>query len=278
MSTPSPARPTPTAAELSELVDCFRYGDLAQGDFDDIRRFAETYGDEALLEVKDERGNTALHMAGGNGHAERPQPHTANLACDPTCTRMHPTSRPLIRDPGLTPPPSPCLHCAHAEIVAWLLPRLPASALTAQNSALSTPLHWVALNYHLEVLELLCPRLPVSAFSIANTHGKTAVQEAEEACEAFVVGEEDQETDKGRERVRREKVVGYLLGCMGLGVKKPTGGDEAKAEEEEPERERERDGEVKAQAETGEERETISRLAEQAERLKLEQEVKRGEP
>ncbi|GAA5977821.1 hypothetical protein JCM21900_000288 [Sporobolomyces salmonicolor] len=185
-----------------------------------------------------------------------------------------PHSSPTHSGPRTKPPP--CLHCAHAEIVAWLLPRLPASALTAQNSALSTPLHWVALNYHLEVLELLCPRLPVSAFSIANTHGKTAVQEAEEACEAFVVGEEDQETDKGRERVRREKVVGYLLGCMGLGVKKPTGGDEAKAEEEAPERER--GGEVKAQAGTGEERETISRLAQQAERLKLEQEAKRGEP
>ncbi|GAA5918368.1 hypothetical protein JCM5296_000019 [Sporobolomyces johnsonii] len=228
MSTPNP-RPVPTAAELSEVLDCFRYGDLAQGDFDDIRRFADTYGDDALLDVKDDRGNTALHMAGGNGHA---------------------------------------------EIVAWLLPRLPASALTAQNSALSTPLHWIALNYHLAVLELLCPLLPLEAFSIANTHGKTAVQEAEEACEAFVVGEADQETDKGRERVRREKVVGYLLGCMGLGVKKPTGGDEAKAEEVQ-------DGEgLKAEAEAGkgEEGETVRRLAEQAERLKLEQEAKRGEP
>jgi hypothetical protein len=52
-----------------------------------------------------------------------------------------------------------------------------------------------------------------------NQHGKTAVQEAEEATEALVVGEEDQDTEKGKERVRREKCVGYVLGCMGLGVK-----------------------------------------------------------
>lgn len=34
----------------------------------DIQRFAAHYGDEWLAKAKDDRGNTALHMAGGNGH------------------------------------------------------------------------------------------------------------------------------------------------------------------------------------------------------------------
>ncbi|GAA5846049.1 hypothetical protein JCM11251_005398 [Rhodosporidiobolus azoricus] len=213
------ASPTPSAEELAGLLDCFRYGDVEEGDFDDIKAFAEAYGDQALAEAKDENGNTALHMAGGNGHE---------------------------------------------EIVRWLLPRLPASSLIAQNSSLSTPLHWISINYHLSILELLCPLLPLEAFSIKNQHGKTAVQEAEEACEALVVGEEDQETEKGKERVKREKVVGYLLGCMGLGVKAPSGGDDTKVE----------DAEGPVRTEEGGDDATVKRLAEQAEKIKLEQEKK----
>lgn len=153
------------------------------------------------------------------------------------------------------------------EIVKWLLPRLPAPALVAQNSALSTPLHWIAINYHLAILELLCPLLPPSAFEIKNHHGKTAVEEAEEACEALIVAEADQDTPKGQERVRREKSVAYILGCMGLGVKKPTGGDESKAEET--------DGDVSVAAgATGSSEGDVRRLTEQAEKIKLEQEDK----
>lgn len=97
------------------------------------------------------------------------------------------------------------------------------------------------------------------------------MQEAEEACEALVVSEADQDTPRGQERVRREKCVGYLLGCMGLGVKKPTGGDESKAEEAE--------GELKAGPEAAggqakKDDETVRRLTEQAEKIKLEQEEK----
>ncbi|GAA6051808.1 hypothetical protein JCM3770_004983 [Rhodotorula araucariae] len=222
----APAR-SPSADEIHALLDCCRYGDIAEGDFDDIRAFADVYGDEWLAKATDDRGNSPLHMAAGNGHE---------------------------------------------EIVAWLLPRLPPAALCAQNAALSTPVHWAALNYHLGVLQQLCPLLPVAALEIKNQHGKTAVQEAEEACEALVVGEEDQETPKGRERVRREKCVGYLLGCMGLGVKAPTGGDEEKAQEA--------NGELKAGAGAGGAAhgpvgdDTVRRLTEQAEKIKLEQEEK----
>jgi hypothetical protein len=66
--TTSPTASTPSEDELLALLDCFRYGDLEEGDFDDIKRFTEQYGDRWLAEAKDDRGNTPLHMAGGNGH------------------------------------------------------------------------------------------------------------------------------------------------------------------------------------------------------------------
>ncbi|GAA6014056.1 hypothetical protein JCM10207_000222 [Rhodosporidiobolus poonsookiae] len=217
---PSSTAP-PSAEELEGLFDAFQFNDDEgeQSDFDYIKTFERIYGDRWFAEAKNHNGNTALHLAAANGHA---------------------------------------------DLVQYLLPKLPSSALSAQNSSLSTPLHWAALNYHLSVLEALCPLLPLEAFSIKNHHGKTAVQEAEEACEAFVVAEEDQETDKGKERVRREKVVGYLLGCMGLGVKAPSGGDDSKVE----------DAEGPVRAEEGGDDATVKRLTEQAEKIKLEQESK----
>lgn len=87
------------------------------------------------------------------------------------------------------------------------------------------------------------------------------MQEAEEACEAFVVPDSEMDgagkglTDRAKERVRRETAVGYLLGCMGLGVKKAT------TKEDEAE---EQDGEV------GEDGETVERLTKEAEKIKLE--------
>ncbi|GAA6013433.1 hypothetical protein JCM11491_006077 [Sporobolomyces phaffii] len=216
-------QPQPSQDEILAVLDCFRYGDVEEGDFEDIKKFTAAYGDSVLAELKDDRGNTPLHLAGGNGHE---------------------------------------------EIVSWLIPRLPVSALSLQNSSLSTPLHWIALNYHLAVLHLVCPRLPLAAFSIRNKHGKTAVEEAEEACESLTVPEGEEDSPLGLERVKREKCVGYLLGCMGLGVKKPTGGDETKAEEEPA-----GDGDVSVSS--AKERDAMKALEEQAERIKLEQDEKK---
>ncbi|GAA5941986.1 ankyrin repeat domain-containing protein [Sporobolomyces koalae] len=211
-------RPTPTSDEVLAVMECFRYGDVEEGDFEDIKRFYDLYGSEALAQLKDERGNTALHMAGGNGHT---------------------------------------------EIVEWLVPKLPIESLSIQNESLSTPLHWIAINYHLSILHVVCPLLPIEAFSIRNKHDKTAVEEAEEACESLVVPEGQEDSPLGLERVKREKCVGYLLGCMGLGVKKPTGGDETKAEETE------------VAGVRVEDEDKMRELERQAERIKLEQESKR---
>lgn len=71
--------------------------------------------------------------------------------------------------------------------------------------------------------------------------------------------------------MRREKVVGYLLGCMGLGVKKPTGGDDSKAEEAEPET----GADVKVSDSDRKEQEAMKALEEQAQKIKLEQDEKK---
>lgn len=128
------------------------------------------------------------------------------------------------------------------DITTYLLEQLPPTALIAPNAAQSTPLHWISLNYHLPILRLLCPLLPPSAFDLLNGRHKTAVQEAEEGCESWTVGEGNEDTDRGRERIRREEVVGYLLGCMGLGTDEGIKKEKEKRAKEQ--REREGEGEV----------------------------------
>jgi hypothetical protein len=65
-STMSSVLPTPTPEALAEMLLCARYGDPS--DLSDLSDFVETYGPSWLAEAVDERGNTALHMAAGNGH------------------------------------------------------------------------------------------------------------------------------------------------------------------------------------------------------------------
>lgn len=55
-----------TPFELNELLLCARYGE--PDDLNDIQTFVAKYGTSWLETARDERGNTMLHMAGGNGH------------------------------------------------------------------------------------------------------------------------------------------------------------------------------------------------------------------
>lgn len=64
----------PSQDEILAVLDCFRYGDIEEGDFEDIKKFTAAYGDQVLAELRDDRGNTALHMAGGNGHTGKSPP------------------------------------------------------------------------------------------------------------------------------------------------------------------------------------------------------------
>lgn len=56
----------PTTEEIYELMQCARYGD--ETDLDDIKEFVNKFGINWLADARDDRGNTCLHMAGGNGH------------------------------------------------------------------------------------------------------------------------------------------------------------------------------------------------------------------
>lgn len=53
----------PTPDELEDLVLSARFGDL-----EDVQAFADAHGWEAAAGARDDRGNSALHMACGNGH------------------------------------------------------------------------------------------------------------------------------------------------------------------------------------------------------------------
>ena len=54
---------TPTADDVEDLLLACRYGDL-----EDVQQFVDKFGPEPLSDARDERGNTVLHMAAGNGH------------------------------------------------------------------------------------------------------------------------------------------------------------------------------------------------------------------
>ena len=53
----------PTDEDKDELLLSCRYGDL-----DDIKQFVDTFGPDPLNDVRDESGNTVLHMVCANGH------------------------------------------------------------------------------------------------------------------------------------------------------------------------------------------------------------------
>jgi ankyrin repeat protein len=54
---------TPTANDKEDLLLSCRYGDL-----EDIKKFVEQFGQHPLSDIRDENGNSVLHMICGNGH------------------------------------------------------------------------------------------------------------------------------------------------------------------------------------------------------------------
>lgn len=70
------------------------------------------------------------------------------------------------------------------ELADYLIPLLPSSSFSSQNSSGSTPLHWAALNSHLPLAQalVLSPSSPGdSLIDIKNSVGFTPVGEAEMA-------------------------------------------------------------------------------------------------
>ncbi|KAJ7592194.1 ankyrin repeat-containing domain protein [Mycena floridula] len=151
---------SPSADDNEEILLSCRYGDL-----EDIQKFVEKFGAEALANVRDDNGNTILHMICGNGHT---------------------------------------------DLLDYLLPLIPSSLLSAQNSAQSTALHWAALNSHLSSIQKLIQFSGgpgVNLIDIKNAAGMSPLAEAEQA--GF---------DEGAQ---------WLVGVMNLDVEgTPSGDDE----------------------------------------------------
>lgn len=55
---------TPSPEEVEDLLLSCRYGEL-----EEVTSFVEKFGAEAVVNARDDRGNTAVHMCSGNGHA-----------------------------------------------------------------------------------------------------------------------------------------------------------------------------------------------------------------
>ncbi|CAK5281941.1 unnamed protein product [Mycena citricolor] len=55
----------PSTDEQEEFLLSCRYGDL-----DDVKTFVDTFGAESAAQVRDDNGNSALHMLCGNGHTD----------------------------------------------------------------------------------------------------------------------------------------------------------------------------------------------------------------
>ncbi|KAG6330663.1 hypothetical protein ID866_8425 [Astraeus odoratus] len=65
MSTTTDIHPTPSQDDLEDLLLSCRYGDLQ-----DVQDFVARHSAVPLGDAQDDRGNTVLHMACGNGHAD----------------------------------------------------------------------------------------------------------------------------------------------------------------------------------------------------------------
>lgn len=55
--------PAPTADQIEDIILSCRFGEL-----DEVKEFVDTFGAQALVDARDERGNSVLHMCCGNGH------------------------------------------------------------------------------------------------------------------------------------------------------------------------------------------------------------------
>ncbi|KAI0079235.1 cytoplasmic protein [Panus rudis PR-1116 ss-1] len=80
----------PSDEDRDELLLSCRYGDL-----EDIQRFVDNFGAEALTEVRDESGNTVLHMVSANGHIDALEYLLSVLPAPLLSTPNHAGSTPL---------------------------------------------------------------------------------------------------------------------------------------------------------------------------------------
>ncbi|KAG9036549.1 hypothetical protein FRB95_008604 [Tulasnella sp. JGI-2019a] len=65
MNCMTPTLPSPSNEDFEELLLSCRYGEL-----DEVKGFVDKFGCNVVATVRDENGNTVLHMVCGNGHNE----------------------------------------------------------------------------------------------------------------------------------------------------------------------------------------------------------------
>jgi uncharacterized protein len=174
---------SPTEDEKSELLLACRYGDL-----EDVHIFVEKYSWEEVANVKDENGNTVLHMTAANGHDG-----TFSVLSYQFFTNV-------------------CL--SRVDILDFMLPQLPSSLSSMQNSAGSTSLHWAALNQHLSTMKKLVEIAGVGLIDIKNNAGRSPLGESEMAG--------------------WEEGASWLVGVMNLGADELKEGEVEKEEGEVP--------------------------------------------
>ena len=182
---------TPTNEEMDELLLACRYGDI-----EDIKQFVDSFGPDPLDVIRDDSGNTVLHMVSANGHTgEHPLCTSVSALC---CITKLIHARCLI------------------DALDYLLQHVTPSLLAVQNNAKSTALHWAALNSHLSVAQKLVgfPRGPgKNLIDVKNAAGRSPLGEAEniaweEGAKWFV--EVMNLDDDGKEEVAQPEDVGDI--------------------------------------------------------------------
>jgi ankyrin repeat protein len=68
--------PLPTEDDEENLILSCRYDDL-----DEVQSFVTKFGSDALSSVRDDNGNTVLHMTCGNGHIGELRSHRILFPC-----------------------------------------------------------------------------------------------------------------------------------------------------------------------------------------------------
>jgi len=99
----------------------------------------------------------------------------------------------------------------HLDLLNYLLPILPSSSSTLQNtSARSTPLHWATINRQLEVIKMVVEVCGVGVLDIQNSKGRSVITEAEmsgwDEGATWMVGvmSVDAKEEEGEESVEEE--------------------------------------------------------------------------
>ena len=110
----------PTEEQIDEFLLSCRYGEL-----DEVKAFVEEFGKEVVDQIKDDRGNTALHMVCGNGHLGESLFSSRDVSTD------------------------------DADVLEYLLPLVSAPLLSQVNDNGSPPAHWAILNNHVSCVKAL---------------------------------------------------------------------------------------------------------------------------